>query len=127
MASFSIDLALNWENQDEFKRLLQNVDEAQHAYQNALKELSDFKLDIQVFSKNGGCTLKRKRKEPDMAEEKNNPAVDPEQVPGEQASNPQEPEKTVSLAEMQRRLKLAEDKHQLELANLQADVQKQIK
>lgn len=61
-----------------------------------------------------------------MAEEKNNPAVDPEQVPEEQASNPQEPEKTVSLAEMQRRLKQAEDKHQLELANLQADVQKQI-
>lgn len=62
-----------------------------------------------------------------MAEEKNNPAVDSEQVPEEHASNPQEPEKTVSLAEMQRRLKQAEDKHQLELANLQADVQKQIK
>ena len=61
-----------------------------------------------------------------MAEEQKNPAVDSEQVPEEQASNPQEPEKTVSLAEMQRRLKQAEDKHQLELANLQADVQKQI-
>ena len=61
-----------------------------------------------------------------MAEEKNNPAVEPEQVPEEQASNPQEPEKTVSIAEMQRRLKQAEDKHQLELANLQTDVQKQI-
>lgn len=61
-----------------------------------------------------------------MAEEQNNPAVEPEKVPEEQASNPQEPEKTVSIAEMQRRLKQAEDKHQLELANLQADVQKQI-
>ena len=61
-----------------------------------------------------------------MAEEKNNPAIDQEQVPEGQASNPQEPEKTVSLAEMQRRLKQTEDKHQLELANLQADVQKQI-
>ena len=61
-----------------------------------------------------------------MAEEKLNPAVEPEQVPEEQASNPQEHDKTVSIAEMQRRLKQAEDKHQLELANLQADVQKQI-
>ena len=50
MANFSIDLALNWENQDEFQRLLQNVDEAQQAYQNALKELSEFKPDIQVVS-----------------------------------------------------------------------------
>ncbi|WP_216092738.1 hypothetical protein [Streptococcus suis] len=57
MASFSIDLALNWENQDELQRLLQNVDEAQKAYQNALKELSEFKPDIQVVSgvKKGGC------------------------------------------------------------------------
>ncbi|HFI0631522.1 TPA: hypothetical protein ACGO4G_000050 [Streptococcus suis] len=54
MASFSIDLALNWENQDELQRLLQNVDEAQQVYQNALKELSEFKPDIQVVSKNGG-------------------------------------------------------------------------
>lgn len=61
-----------------------------------------------------------------MAEEQKNPAVDPEQVPEEQASNPQEPEKTVSLAEMQRRLKLAEDKHQMELAQVKTDVQKQI-
>lgn len=61
-----------------------------------------------------------------MAEEKNNPAVDPEQVSEEQASNPQEPEKTVSLAEMQRRLKLAEEKHQMELARVKTDVQKQI-
>ncbi|MBF0699433.1 capsid assembly scaffolding protein Gp46 family protein [Streptococcus danieliae] len=64
-----------------------------------------------------------------MAEEKENPAVDPEtdsQVK-EQDSNPNsETEKTVSVAEMQRRLKLAEDKHQVELANLKADVQKQI-
>ncbi|HEM4055533.1 TPA: DUF4355 domain-containing protein [Streptococcus suis] len=61
-----------------------------------------------------------------MAEEQKNPAVDPEQVPKEQASNPQEPEKTVSLAEMQRRLKLAEEKHQMELAQVKTDVQKQI-
>ena len=61
-----------------------------------------------------------------MAEEQKNPSVDPEQVPAEQASSPQEPEKIVSIAEMQRRLKQAEDKHQLKLANLQADVQKQI-
>lgn len=46
-----------------------------------------------------------------MAEEHNNPAVDPEQGQNGQASNPPEPEKTVSLAEMQRRLKLAEEKH----------------
>lgn len=61
-----------------------------------------------------------------MAEERKNPAVDPEQVPEGQASNPQEPEKTVSLAEMQRRLKLAEEKHQMELAQVKTDVQKQI-
>ena len=64
-----------------------------------------------------------------MAEEKNNPADEPEkeQEAKEQAGNPeQEGNKTVSIAEMQRRLKQAEDKHQLELANLQADVQKQI-
>ena len=64
-----------------------------------------------------------------MAEELKNPAVDPEkeQEAKEQASSPeQESTKTVSIAEMQRRLKQAEDKHQLELANLQADVQKQI-
>ncbi|HEM2827634.1 hypothetical protein [Streptococcus suis] len=50
MASFSIDLALNWENQDKLQRLLQNVDKAQQACQNALKELSEFKPDIQVVS-----------------------------------------------------------------------------
>lgn len=64
-----------------------------------------------------------------MAEEKLNPAVETEkeQEAKEQASSPeQEGSKTVSIAEMQRRLKQAEDKHQLELANLQADVQKQI-
>lgn len=46
-----------------------------------------------------------------MAEEHNNPAVDLEQGQNGQASNPPEPEKTVSLAEMQRRLKQAEEKH----------------
>ncbi|WP_438837962.1 capsid assembly scaffolding protein Gp46 family protein [Streptococcus pluranimalium] len=46
-----------------------------------------------------------------MAEEHNNPAVDPEQGQNGKASNPPEPEKTVSLAEMQRRLKQAEEKH----------------
>ena len=46
-----------------------------------------------------------------MAEEHNNPAVDPEQGQNGQASNQPEPEKTVSLAEMQRRLKQAEEKH----------------
>lgn len=64
-----------------------------------------------------------------MAEEQKNPAVAPEKEPEvkDPASNPeQEGDKTVSIAEMQRRLKQAEDKHQLELANLQADVQKQI-
>ena len=54
MANFSIEMALNWENQDEFQRLLQNVDETKHAYQNALKELSEFKPDFQVISKKGG-------------------------------------------------------------------------
>lgn len=47
-----------------------------------------------------------------MAEEQINPAVDPEQGTDGQASNPPEPEKTVSLAEMQRRLKQAEEKHE---------------
>lgn len=64
-----------------------------------------------------------------MAEEQKNPAVDPEkeQEAKDQASNPgQDGDKTVSIAEMQRRLKQAEDKHQLEIANLQAGVQKQI-
>ncbi|MGT2683388.1 hypothetical protein [Streptococcus porci] len=54
MTNFTIDLSVSWDNQDEFQRLLQNVDEAQHAYHNALKELSEFKPDIQVVSKNGG-------------------------------------------------------------------------
>lgn len=50
-----------------------------------------------------------------------------EQEANDNASNQErEGDKTVSIAEMQRRLKQAEDKHQLELANLQADVQKQI-
>lgn len=59
-------------------------------------------------------------------EEQTNPAVEREQVSEEQASNPQETEKTVSIAEMQRRLKLAEEKHQMELAQAKTDVQKQI-
>ncbi|CYU12371.1 hypothetical protein HO609_02280 [Streptococcus suis] len=50
MASLTIDLSVDWENQDEFQRLLQNFDEAQQAYQNALKELSEFKPDIRVVS-----------------------------------------------------------------------------
>ena len=49
-----------------------------------------------------------------MAEEHNNPAVDPQEqsrLDG-QASNPSgETEKMVSVAEMQRRLKQAEEKH----------------
>lgn len=59
-------------------------------------------------------------------EEQTNPAVEREQVSEEQASNPQETEKTVSIAEMQRRLKLAEEKHQMELAKTKTDIQKQI-
>lgn len=59
-------------------------------------------------------------------EEQTNPAVEQEQVSEEQASNPQETEKTVSIAEMQRRLKLAEEKHQMELAKTKTDIQKQI-
>lgn len=54
MASLSIDVSISWENQDEFQRLLNNVDETQQAYQKALQELSDFKPDIQVVSKDGG-------------------------------------------------------------------------
>lgn len=54
MANFSINLALNWENRDELQRLLQNVTETQQAFQNALKELSEFKPDIQVVSRKGG-------------------------------------------------------------------------
>ena len=64
-----------------------------------------------------------------MAEEKLNSAVETEkeQEANDNASNQErEGDKTVSIAEMQRRLKQAEDKHQIELANLQADVQKQI-
>lgn len=64
-----------------------------------------------------------------MAEEQHNPALDPQeqsQTDGH-ASNPEsETEKTVSIAEMQRRLKQADEKHQLELAALRGDVQKQI-
>lgn len=51
-----------------------------------------------------------------MAEEHVNPAVDPEMGQEGQASNPSEPEKMVSLAEMQRRLKQAEEKHARETA-----------
>lgn len=54
MASLSIDVSISWGNQDEFQRLLNNVDETQQAYQKALQELSDFKPDIQVVSKDGG-------------------------------------------------------------------------
>ena len=50
MANFSIDLSLNWENQEELQRLLKNVDETQQTYQKALQELSEFKPDIQVVS-----------------------------------------------------------------------------
>lgn len=59
-------------------------------------------------------------------EEQTNPAVEPEKLSEEQASNPQETEKTVSIAEMQRRLKLAEEKHQMELAKTKTEIQKQI-
>ena len=62
-------------------------------------------------------------------EEQTNPAVEPEkeQEAKDKASNPeQEGDKTVSIAEMQRRLKLAEDKHQMELAQAKTDIQKQI-
>lgn len=51
MASLSIDLSISWENQDEFQRLLNNVDKAQQDYQKTLQELSDFKPDIQVVPK----------------------------------------------------------------------------
>lgn len=54
MASLSIDVSISWGNQDEFQHLLNNVDETQQAYQKALQELSDFKPDIQVVSKDGG-------------------------------------------------------------------------
>lgn len=50
MASLSIDLSISWENQDEFQRLLKNVDETQQTYQKALQEISEFKPDIQVVS-----------------------------------------------------------------------------
>ena len=50
MANFSINLALNWENQDELQRLLQNVAETQQAFQNALKEFSEFEPEIHVVS-----------------------------------------------------------------------------
>ena len=50
MASLSIDLSISWENQAELQRLLNNVDETQQAYQKALRELSEFKPDIQVAS-----------------------------------------------------------------------------
>ncbi|HEM4249642.1 DUF4355 domain-containing protein [Streptococcus suis] len=52
-----------------------------------------------------------------MADENNNPAVEHEQGQNGQASNPQEPEKMVSLAEMQRRLKQAEEKHAKDTAD----------
>ena len=54
MANFSINLALNWENRDELQRLLQNVTETQQAFQNALKEFSEFEPEIHVVSENGG-------------------------------------------------------------------------
>lgn len=63
-----------------------------------------------------------------MAEELK-PAVETEkeQEAKEQAGNPErESEKTVSIAEMQRRLKQAEEKHQMELAKAKTDIQKQI-
>ena len=53
-----------------------------------------------------------------MAEEHNNPAVDPTRAvkPDGQASNPSgETEKMVSLAEMQRRLKASRGKARLKL------------
>ena len=54
MANFLINLALNWENRDELQRLLQNVTETQQAFQNALKEFSEFEPEIHVVSENGG-------------------------------------------------------------------------
>lgn len=63
-----------------------------------------------------------------MAEEKK--PVDPngqqQQNPDGQAGNNPDGEKTVSVAEMQRRLKAAEEKHNQELNSLKSDVQKQI-
>ena len=53
MASFSINLTLNWENRDELQRLLQNVTETQQAFENAMKEFSEFEPEIQVVSGNG--------------------------------------------------------------------------
>lgn len=47
-----------------------------------------------------------------MAEEHNNPAVEPEQAHTEPASTPQEPEKMVTVAEMMRRLNKANKEHE---------------
>lgn len=66
MANFSIDLSVSWANQDEFQRLLKKVDEIQCSYQNALKELSEFKLDFQVISNEGDYKTYEQANEKEM-------------------------------------------------------------
>ncbi|MFS1663343.1 DUF4355 domain-containing protein [Streptococcus sp. zg-JUN1979] len=58
-----------------------------------------------------------------MAKDNNKPIDNPT----EEESNQHEAEKTVSVAEMQRRLKAAEDKHQTELTELRESLDQQIK
>lgn len=59
MASPSIALSISWENQDEFQRLLNNVEETQRAFNEALLALDGFQPDIKVVS----TTKKGKYKE----------------------------------------------------------------
>ena len=58
-----------------------------------------------------------------MAEKELETVEDPQEV---EASQPEKEEKMVSVAEMQRRLKQMEEKHTLEIADMQTGIQSQI-
>lgn len=52
MANLSLNLSITWKNLDEFQRLTKNVAEAQRAFHEAVKELSEFVPDVNIINNN---------------------------------------------------------------------------
>lgn len=48
MPNLSLNLSIQWENQAEFQELMENVAKTQKAYEEAIKALQDYKVDMSV-------------------------------------------------------------------------------
>lgn len=48
MANLSLNVSICWENQDEFNQLMENVAKTQKAYEEAIKAVQDFQIDMTV-------------------------------------------------------------------------------